>query len=1466
MDLSVANVHSFSISTLSSHNMLQSNSPTVLHCANASIKLNFYSIATVSISGLMLVGCVNTQLFAIKHFALENSKLLGTHFMGTALIVNETSIQVLNTTFVSYFGIEWENIPYYHSTSTSEAHVGGAIVCSKSSMLISNSTFLKNKAGNAGGAIYGEKQCNITILKSTFAENVITCKRGFTCYGGVVTLVSASSVSVKSSTFNHNAVNGTGSGGVFGLDMSYLTINNSVIRENSAVDGGVISSVNSNVSIVHCNVINNYNHQNGENGGVISSSHSNITIFNCTIRNNTARLYGGVLYSVSSNIQLSESEFINNSAQYGGVAYLIYSTTESSKCQYIQNTALHAGGGVVYCKGIYDVTTAKAILEEGSSYYDRVLIAEIFKSAVFMDECTVFNNAATSGGVIFADKSYLSLNKSNYSMNMAAESGGVMTLSACIQISIDSDFHNNAAYTQAGVMYASGSYVIFNETNMVNNTAHSGGAINMHGGEIMLNHHIELINNKAHYGGAVKIDNSKVTSQDGNIVVDHNEANLGVFLMIHCDGQFYSLRMVHNIGSFFLLNSDIHIVRRSTYSFNKVPDFGKELYTEGGAITVLSSRITFAGLVLFTYNIAANGGAMFATSSRIDFSNDIPRKAAYNVASDSGGVFYLLRSQISVIGKFILSENKASNKGGAITAISSSIVLTFSRLQLTNNSAVKGGALSLEESSKITIASTMSMVRFEENKAFIGGALYVGDETNPSMCSSNENLTASASKCFYQQQSSLIEDSLNNNILNQMLFKKNLASFAGSILFGGLLDRCSVTIDDKKSIRETNSVRYFMEAGLLDSMDDITSYPVRICFCQDSLPDCNQGQQLVETQKGATFKVELVAVDQVNRPLNATIYSSLISEGNLLDNQLTQNIQDTCTHLLFNAFSPHETEELMMFAEGPCNNLGISRKTVNIKFTPCICAFGFEPSLVEIRDCKCVCDSRLASFITECNATTSSFTRKGNFWITKLDQINFFVHPHCPYDYCLAPTQPVNIRLDLQNGSDAQCAFDRSGLLCGTCGSSLSLSLGTSRCVRCPAHWPFLFVMITLAAIIAGILLVATILLLNLTVATGTLNGLIFYANVVAASITIFMPFKQPRFPTVFIAWLNLDVGFDVCYVKHMDTYAKTWLQLTFPTYVILLVIIVILICEYSTKFANFVGKKNPIATLATLILFSYAKLLHGIIAAMSFTILKYPNSSHEVVWRPDASVKFFRGKHIPLFLVAVVILIFGIVYTILLFSWQWLLRLSDKRIFKWIRNTKLNSFMDAYHAPYQPGNRYWTGLLLSARVILYLISASNKSGEPSVNLLAIIVIVTFLFLLKLRVYKVWVIDVLESGLYANLIILSGSKFFVLQTEGHHTSLAFISTSISFLIFVLIILYHISTETPVCKLRKYIKDRVLSPLHNDDITTHLLESDGNINSTDSSCQQVTYSVVEVVTSNTLKPKEVLEMRNREELF
>jgi len=48
----------------------------------------------------------------------------------------------------------------------------------------------------------------------------------------------------------------------------------------------------------------------------------------------------------------------------------------------------------------------------------------------------------------------------------------------------------------------------------------------------------------------------------------------------------------------------------------------------------------------------------------------------------------------------------------------------------------------------------------------------------------------------------------------------------------------------------------------------------------------------------------------------------------------------------------------------------------------------------------------------------------------------------------------------------------------------------------------------------------------------------------------------------------------------------------------------------------------------------------------------------------------------------------------------------------------RLKPLLDAYTGPYKDKYRFWTGLLLLVRAVLFLAIAVNALGDPSLNLL----------------------------------------------------------------------------------------------------------------------------------------------------
>ena len=326
---------------------------------------------------------------------------------------------------------------------------------------------------------------------------------------------------------------------------------------------------------------------------------------------------------------------------------------------------------------------------------------------------------------------------------------------------------------------------------------------------------------------------------------------------------------------------------------------------------------------------------------------------------------------------------------------------------------------------------------------------------------------------------------------------------------------------------------------------------------------------------------------------------------------------------------------------------------------------------------------------------------------------------------------------------------------------------------------------------------------LNMTIAIGTLNGILFYCNVIIANrYTFFASFSSSNFVTVFISWINLDIGFDVCFFEGMDGSAKAMIQLLFPAYIFLLVIIVIILSEYSSKFSRLVGKGNPVAVLTTMILLSNSKFFDAVIRSVS---LLYSQPAHgssnldiikfDQLQHTNPVVDIEKRSYV-LLTFAPVILLFGVLYTTLVFSWQWLLFYSDKPIFKWVKYHKLYLFMEPHHAPYISKHRYWTGLLLFARILLFFERVLNFSKNPQIDLMVIIITVTCLLFLKSiiskRIYKNWLVDALENLIFLNLIVLAMLTWYCLNpgAQVKQSVVTYTSVSITFILFLLVVTFH----------------------------------------------------------------------------
>ena len=333
-------------------------------------------------------------------------------------------------------------------------------------------------------------------------------------------------------------------------------------------------------------------------------------------------------------------------------------------------------------------------------------------------------------------------------------------------------------------------------------------------------------------------------------------------------------------------------------------------------------------------------------------------------------------------------------------------------------------------------------------------------------------------------------------------------------------------------------------------------------------------------------------------------------------------------------------------------------------------------------------------------------------------------------------------------------------------------------------------ILITLIVIMAGIVLVTFLYLLNLTVTNGTINGLIFYANVVSINDSIFLVNDNVLKPLrVFISFLNLDLGIDTCFYNGMDSYAKMWLQLFFPFYLIIIAASIIIVSRYSYRILRLTYSRS-LPVLATLFLLSYTGVLRTVLTVLfSYsTITHLPSGHQQIVWSIDASVPLFGVKFTILFITCLVLFLLLIPFSIILLLTRSLLQFRIINHFK--------PLLDAFQGSYKDKYYNWIAINIILRSLFFVLYGFQAELR---------LMITTMTLVLLTVYQGYIhpnknkcVNIQELLLLINLTILYAVSY---QCSDNVFSIVTnVMISLMCIQLFIIVLYHFLTYTFHCNI------------------------------------------------------------------
>ena len=712
-----------------------------------------------------------------------------------------------------------------------------------------------------------------------------------------------------------------------------------------------------------------------------------------------------------------------------------------------------------------------------------------------------------------------------------------------------------------------------------------------------------------------------------------------------------------------------------------------------------------------------------------------------------------------------------NNNNSAILSYDSNIYFEGQNV-FRNNSAPFGGAMHLTGNSIIYVRPNTEVILDGNSARKRGGAIYLTGGSD----------VAFFFNCQIQIFDPTFTEESKLNITMQ--FVNNTAIEAGDALYGGRIDLCyplapSSLLYMNDSLVGTvifDTITNFTHQRLSNSL--IASDAFKICFCFQGVHNCSVKNMNVSKFPGENFDISVIGLGQRDGAVPAVVQLEQLGSNNVN----IENTDSSCTNASYKVLSNKTTEHLRLSVDNIRVRTNSLLVTVNLLSCNTHVGFSFDSERG-----VCDCDERLKERNMECDINNRVIRRQPPYWLGNYSN-HLLLHDNCPYDYC--KTTSVQIVMSEPNISD-QCAFDRYGILCGSCRQGLSQVFGTSRCLECSN----IHLLLIIPFALAGIALVAFLFVFNLTVSVGTINGLIFYANILKINESTFFLTGHNIHFKVFISWLNLDLGIETCFYNGMDSLGKTWLQFVFPFYLWAIVFVIILLSRYSRRLTKLCGN-NSVSVLATIFLLSFTKLQRTVTRAVSLNLLDYPEGPR-AVWTDDGNLLYARKSHLALLIFSLTYLLaIALPFALLILFVQCLRRFSDKKLLRWVN--KLMPIFDAYLGPYKPNQGYWTGLLLFVKVILVIAFVGNVSGYPAIDIFVVSVVGLFLIMLNLGqggVYRKTFLTYLEISYVVNLLLLAVATALVMQIDGkQRPSVIYSSATVAFVTFVGTLAYHVKIK------------------------------------------------------------------------
>jgi predicted outer membrane repeat protein len=682
------------------------------------------------------------------------------------------------------------------------------------------------------------------------------------------------------------------------------------------------------------------------------------------------------------------------------------------------------------------------------------------------------------------------------------------------------------------------------------------------------------------------------------------------------------------------------------------------------------------------------------------------------------------------IPEFVLENNRIVDNKASGLSLTDAMVKILGNNAISANLSPFGAGVLLKGRSSHLILTNSTNLTISDNQALLsGGGIYISEDS--------VLLALHDSPCFFQLDTDEIVNLTEYHSNSIVSIQNNSARSLSESIFNPNLETCTLTASNASRMKFDIFQQIFNISTNSLGENGVSSQPHRICLCDhNGNENCSLSEQPVHIlYPGQNMILYLKVLGDMNLVLPAVLSvfmsSAIIGENNgtsLYHNSQwptyslhTQYLSKSkCNRVSFNLFNSRTRQgDYHVYLSVPTtDNTHASWRKIYLTTHLRVkllsdCPAGF---IKNVTTHTCECHQFLTTFGITCSLDTMAFIVPPRVWIgsSKLSNNNnnnnnsnnstdesshlgVLVSKICPAAYCKLLSESARIKMP--EASKTLCNENRSGVMCGQCVQGTSVTMWSNTCSKCNGRG----LLSVLLYLIAGPLLIAFICAFNWTISTRSINGLLFYVNIM----NINSDLLYPRVPLAhkLLAFFSLEFGISMCLYNGLTEFGKTMIYFAFPTYLLVLVALLIFISQRINmhRINKLIGPRiTPV--LATVVYFSYTMLIKRVAASLlSSKVCDTLTETCYRVWRFDGSLSYFASpEHIILACVALLFTAIVLIPITVTATIGDLFRRFIKK--RWYMN-----FLDTIHGSFRFRFGFWIGLRLIARVLVLTLRIFTK-------------------------------------------------------------------------------------------------------------------------------------------------------------